>query len=60
MSEPDSQISCSTHGVQIQTFVCQHIARSLHTRIAVGFHWPRTTEDDLRGAWDVLRREALR
>jgi hypothetical protein len=51
MSESD-QITCSQHGSQDSTFVCQHIARSLTTGIAVGFHWPRENERNPRpDAW---------
>jgi hypothetical protein len=47
-----SQVACATHGPQPQTFVCQHIAESLSTRVAVGFHWPASSGDDPRpDAW---------
>ena len=51
MSE-SSQINCGQHGLQDTTFVCRHIADSLLTGTAVGFHWPRESEGDPRpDAW---------
>lgn len=54
MFEPmsDSQkIKCDVHGWQQQTFVCQHIAQSLHTGVPVGFHWPAEQEELRPDAW---------
>ena len=31
-------ISCDIHGDQEETFVCQHLVDSLHTRKPVGFY----------------------
>jgi len=47
-----NQINCGQHGLQDQTFVCQHIAASLATGVAVGFHWSRESERaDRPDAW---------
>ena len=51
-SVSDSQkVNCGVHGWQEQTFVCQHIAESLHTNIPVGFHWPSEQTDARPDAW---------
>lgn len=48
----DSQkIQCDVHGWQEQTFVCQHIAESLHTGIPVGFHWSAEQTEARPDAW---------
>jgi hypothetical protein len=61
MSE-SQKISCDIHGWQEMTFVCQHIARSLHTGIPVGFHWSSQSEAVRPDAWcsacDEARTEA--
>lgn len=52
MSESKNLINCSVHGLQDETFVCSHIVGTLHTGVAVGFHWPRESADDSRpDAW---------
>ena len=45
------KINCGVHGWQEQTFVCQHIAQSLHTNIPVGFHWSSGQTDMRPDAW---------
>jgi hypothetical protein len=45
------KIECSIHGWQEVTFVCQHIVQSLHTGVAVGFHWPGENSDARPNAW---------
>jgi hypothetical protein len=48
----DSQkITCHVHGLQDQTFVCEHIAKSLHTGVPVGFHWSAEQTDARPDAW---------
>jgi hypothetical protein len=37
MNEPRNRVSCSVHGEQDETFVCQHIMKTLHTRLSLGF-----------------------
>ncbi len=44
-------VHCQLHGSQDETFVCQHIAASLHTRTPVGFHWPETATELRPDAW---------
>jgi len=39
------------HGLQAQTFVCQHIAQSLHSGIPVGFFWPAEQTEERPDAW---------
>jgi len=46
-----STIECATHGPQPETFVCQHIFRSLDTKVAVGFHWSREDSGPFPDAW---------
>jgi hypothetical protein len=45
------KMSCSVHGWQDQTFVCQHIAQSLHTGTPVGFHWSSQGKACRPDAW---------
>lgn len=41
---PEREVECSAHGPQPATFVCQHIAATLLTKVPVGFHWSRDSE----------------
>ena len=41
-------VQCSKHGPQQQTFVCQHLMRSLSNRKPVGFFWAGEPRGD---AW---------
>jgi len=50
MSNPRT-VECERHGPQPETFVCQHIVLSLHTRLPVGFFWPRDTQESRPNAW---------
>jgi len=45
------KIKCGLHGLQEETFVCQHIVESLHTGIPVGFHWPSEHKVPRPDAW---------
>jgi len=45
------KIQCGVHGWQEQTFVCQHVARSLRTGIPVGFHWSAEKTEGRPDAW---------
>jgi len=44
-------VECVRHGVQPQTFVCQHIAESLVSGEPVGFFWPADTDELRPDAW---------
>ncbi len=44
-------VECERHGPQPETFVCQHIVLSLHTRLPVGFFWPRDARESRPDAW---------
>jgi hypothetical protein len=44
-------VSCDRHGVQAETFVCQHIAQSLVSREPVGFFWPADASERQPDAW---------
>ena len=37
MSEPVPKVRCEIHGMQDETFVCQHIFESLRSGVPVGF-----------------------
>jgi hypothetical protein len=43
--------SCPAHGTQTTTFVCQHIATSLCTGVAVGFFWSGEDPSQRPDAW---------
>lgn len=42
------KVECSIHGIQDETFVCTHLADSLHTEKQVGFYY---SDDDRGDAW---------
>ena len=44
-------VECRDHGSQPATFVCQHIAATLATGVAVGFHWPESSDQEYPDAW---------
>ena len=44
-------VQCQRHGPQPETFVCQHLVLSLHTRLPVGFFWPRDATELRPDAW---------
>ena len=45
------KIECSVHGLQEETFVCQHIAESLRTGVPVGFYWSAEQAGSRPDAW---------
>ena len=45
------KVSCGIHGLQDETFVCQHIAESLRSGAPVGFHWPAEQTGTRPDAW---------
>lgn len=45
------RVQCEEHGLQPETFVCQHIAQSLATRRPVGFHRPADSDQEYPDAW---------
>jgi hypothetical protein len=51
MDENSGTMEFSIHGLQDETFVCQHILGSLRTRQAVGFHWPASSPQRRPDAW---------
>lgn len=42
---------CGEHGLQPETFVCQHVAESLNTGRPVGFWWPAESDQEYPDAW---------
>jgi len=51
MSQAAGKVQCSTHGLQDEAFVCEHIVNSLHTGFPVGFHWPSESDQPRPDAW---------
>jgi hypothetical protein len=45
------KVKCASHGWQDESFVCQHIIESLHTKVPVGFHWPAESTSLHPDAW---------
>ena len=43
--------NCAVHGVQPETFVCQHLVASIRTGEKVGMCWPRDTDQMRPDAW---------
>lgn len=44
-------IECDRHGVQEETFVCQHIVQTLSDEKPRGFYWARDSEQRRPDAW---------
>lgn len=44
-------IKCNKHDLKKSTYVCQHIANSLLTRIPVGFFWSKNDKQMFPDAW---------
>jgi hypothetical protein len=51
-------VECHRHGPQQKAFVCQHIASSLCTGVAVGFHWSADDQCAHPDAWCSLCDDA--
>ena len=52
MSIEENFVNCCTHGLQQETFVCQHIVQGLHNRQRVGFFWSTYSPENPRpDAW---------
>jgi hypothetical protein len=46
-----NNVECEEHGLQPETFVCQHVAMSLRSRVRVGFFWADQSNTDRPNAW---------
>jgi hypothetical protein len=44
-------VTCPVHGVQDETFVCQHIVQTLLDGVARGFHWSGEGQSARPHAW---------
>jgi hypothetical protein len=54
-------VQCDDHGVQPETFVCQHIVSGLLERRRVGFYWTSSDPDNPRpDAWCAACEERVR
>ena len=60
MSDDKRKIHCEAHGDQQETFVCQHVVQSLHTRESVGFWWAADRGNNRPDAWCTACKEVLR
>jgi hypothetical protein len=49
---------CDKHGAPGEAFVCRHIAESLLTGVAVGFHWPASSTQPYPDAWCTTCEQA--
>ena len=47
----DRTTNCAVHGLQPETFVCQHLVASLLTGEVVGMCWPRGSDQQRPDAW---------
>jgi hypothetical protein len=55
------EIYCETHGLQQQTWVCQHIAQGLFDRSRAGFFWASEDADNPRpDAWCIECNERVK
>ena len=52
-------VTCTTHGVQPSTFVCQHLVATLTSREAIGFWWSRDDDSERPDAWCTACRDQL-
>lgn len=54
-------IECGVHGLQQETFVCQHIVQGLQERRRMGFFWTTFYSENLRpDAWCSECEERVR
>ena len=54
-------ITCTVHGAQQETFVCQHIVAGLNEKRRVGFFWTTYDPENLRpDAWCLACEERVR
>jgi hypothetical protein len=54
-------VRCTTHGMQQETFVCQHIVQGMASRKRVGFFWTGDDPDNARpDAWCYECEERVR
>ena len=44
-------VKCDRHGVQEETFVCQHVVQTLRDRHPRGFFWAQPAEKKRPDAW---------
>jgi hypothetical protein len=54
------EVRCERHGLQDETFVCQHVVSSLHDRAPRGFHWSQGSDQHRPDAWCSECNERLR
>jgi len=55
-------VNCTKHGIQEETFVCQHIVKGLEENQPYGFHYPEESDEKRPNAWcsscnDFLKKE---
>ena len=53
------KIECDTHGLQDETFVCQHIVQGLAESTPYGFWWPESSDQARPDAWCTACNEVL-
>jgi len=46
-----NQVNCTDHGIQEETFVCQHIVKGLEENQPYGFHYPAESDEERPNAW---------
>ena len=54
-----SDVQCPEHGVQPQTFVCQHLVASLGAGQPIGFWWSKDDDSERPDAWCTACKEQL-
>jgi hypothetical protein len=48
---PSRQIECAQHGLQDETFVCQHVVQGLRDGKPYGFWWASDSDSPRPDAW---------
>ena len=54
-----SKVTCSEHGTQDETFVCQHIVQGLEENVPYGFWWAPDSDQLRPDAWCTLCNELV-
>jgi hypothetical protein len=54
-----SKVTCSEHGTQDETFVCQHIVRGLEENVPYGFWWAGDSDQLRPNAWCTMCNELV-
>lgn len=55
----ERKVRCDEHGLQDETFVCQHIVQGLQENVPYGFFWSAESTQKRPDAWCTICNERL-